>query len=174
MACAECGFSYEAVPADGVAPALRALAGRFAAALTPVTAEPHDWAAVARRPDPATWSALEYTAHVRDVLLVQRERVIRALVEDRPSFPPMWREERVTLAGYGDEPLADVLAGLDLAAGLLARVFDRLDAEQLARPCVYNFPEPAERDVLWVGRHTLHEGEHHLHDVARVLAAVTP
>jgi len=37
----------------------------------------------------------------------------------------------------------------------------------------YPWPAPAERDVAWVGRHTVHEGEHHLMDVRRVLAAVT-
>ena len=168
MACAGCGFVYESVPADGVAAALRAVGGWYRAVLRGA-----DAAALARRPDPSTWSAVEYTAHVRDVLLVQRDRVIRALVEDRPSFPPMWRDERVALAGYADEPPADVLAGLDLAAALLARVFDRLGPDQLTRPCVYNFPAPADRDVLWVGRHTLHEAEHHRQDAERVLAAVT-
>jgi hypothetical protein len=37
---------------------------------------------------------------------------------------------------------------------------------------VYNFPEPAERPLLWVGQHCVHEGEHHLQDVQQVLDRV--
>jgi hypothetical protein len=33
------------------------------------------------------------------------------------------------------------------------------------------WPEATERDLGWVGRHAVHEGEHHLMDVRRVLAA---
>jgi hypothetical protein len=34
------------------------------------------------------------------------------------------------------------------------------------------WPEATERDLGWVGRHAVHEGEHHLMDVCRVLAAM--
>ena len=38
--------------------------------------------------------------HVRDVFLVQRDRLYTALVEDTPTFTPMYRDQRVTLARY--------------------------------------------------------------------------
>lgn len=163
-ACEGCGFAHESVPEDGVAEAVRAVPGRWRATLDPFPPNGR------RRPAPDVWSALEYACHVRDVLLVQRERVVRALVEDVPSFPPMHRDERVGLAGYGDEDPAAVLAGIEVAADLLARVLDRAGPDGLTRRCVYNFPEPAERTLLWVGRHTLHEAHHHLADVHRVLS----
>jgi len=108
---------------------------------------------------------LEYACHVRDVLLVQRERVLLALVGDRPSFPRMYRDERALLARYQQEPIDDVLRELGMAANLAARLFEGLSPEQLDRPCIYNFPAPAERDVAWLGRHTLHETKHHLGDI---------
>jgi hypothetical protein len=43
------------------------------------------------------------------------------------------------------------------------------ELKQLARPWIYGYPEPPEPDVLWVGRHTLHEGEHNLLDIDRQL-----
>jgi hypothetical protein len=40
------------------------------------------------RPEEGVWSALEYACHVRDVFLVQRDRLYTALVEDTPTFTP--------------------------------------------------------------------------------------
>ena len=48
-----------------------------------------------RRPSPEQRSPIEYACHVRDVALMQRNRVYVALVEDEPSFKPMYRDERV-------------------------------------------------------------------------------
>jgi hypothetical protein len=59
-----------------------------------------------------------------------------------------------------------------MAANLVAKLFEGLDSEQLARRCVYSYPEPTERDVAWLGHHTLHEATHHLEDLHSVLARV--
>ena len=85
----------------------------------------------------------------------------------------MHRDHRVQLEGYADEDPAAVAAELDMAAGLLVRVWRRLDAGQLDRTLVYNYPEPAERTLLWLGRHTTHEVVHHLADVERALGAAS-
>jgi len=124
------------------------------------------------RPAPDVWSALEYAGHLRDVCLAQRDRVLLALVVDTPSFVPIYRDERAALARYNDDDPRAVADELVMAAELFARLFGRLDSAELARPCLYNYPEPAERDVGWVGRHTLHEAIHHLGDVRRVLDLV--
>ncbi|HXW33438.1 MAG TPA: DinB family protein, partial [Acidimicrobiales bacterium] len=125
------------------------------------------------RPSPGVWSAQEYVCHVRDVLLVQRERILLALVEECPSFSRMYRDERVELAGYHEEALSEVLIELGVAIGLFARVSDALSLDQASRRCIYNFPESAERDVAWLCRHTLHEVTHHLLDVKSVVAQVS-
>jgi S-DNA-T family DNA segregation ATPase FtsK/SpoIIIE len=154
--CGECGFVYGAV--DDVPAALSQAAGRFAAVLG------DDLAA---RPAPGVWSPLEYTCHVRDMLLVQRDRIVVALVEDEPSFSPMYRDQRVDLLGYAGEEPRSVVAGLGVAAELLARLLERLSPAQLARTCTYNYPTPRRVDVAWVAQHTMHEVEHHLADAAR-------
>jgi hypothetical protein len=152
--CDACGFVYGSV--NDVPGALRGLAERYRQALP---AEP------GRRRWPDVWSPLEYACHVRDVLLVQRDRLVVALVEDGPSFVPMYREQRASIAGYAAETPAGALAGLEVAADLLARLLERLTPEQLARPCTYNYPETRRVDVAWVAQHTMHEAEHHLADI---------
>jgi hypothetical protein len=164
----ECGFVYDAVEAASVPAALR----MAAATIADLSRRPELAAQVRRRPEPAVWSALEYAGHLRDVLLVQRDRVLLALVVDEPGFVPMYRDERVGLARYNEDAPAVVAAELVMAADLFARLAERLDAAQLARPCIYNYPVKARVDVGWVARHTLHEAIHHLADVRRVLDQV--
>ena len=166
MSCPECGFSYEALAPEAVPGRLRSLRSRFSEELAGAGA------AAARRPQPEIWSALEYACHVRDVLLVQRERVIAAQVEDMPHPPRMHRDERVALARYDAHPVPVVLDQLGMAAELSAVAFEALDQAGWARRLIYSWPGVTERDLAWLGRHTVHEGEHHLMDVRRVLAAV--
>ena len=112
----------------------------------------------------------------RDVLLIQRDRVILALVEEVPGFAPMHRDERVALAHYGDEDVGEVAGELTMAGNLTAKLFAALSPVQLARRCIYNYPETAERDLTWLGRQTVHETVHHLGDIRRMLddTAETP
>jgi hypothetical protein len=118
-----------------------------------------------RRPAPDTWSPLEYACHVRDVLLVQRERVLLARREDRPSLVPMGRDVRVEHDGYNEQSPVDVARQLRDAAALFAGVLERLDDSAWKRQVNYNFPAPAVRDLRWLAVHTEHEVRHHLADV---------
>ena len=77
--------------------------------------------------DPQTWSVLEYGCHARDVLLVQRERVLLALRVDQPDVVPMGRDERVEADGYNEQRQADVARQLEDAALLFTGVLRRLD-----------------------------------------------
>lgn len=87
-------------------------------------------------------------------------------------FAPMYRDHRVTLARCNEQDPEEVAAQLRTAARLIAQAFGALDLAQLQRLCIYNFPAPAERPLLWNGQHTVHEGEHHLRDIERVLSHV--
>ncbi len=60
-----------------------------------------------------------------------------------------------------------MLDGLAAAATDLARAFGELDTAGLARTGVYTWPRREVRTLLWLGRHTVHEGEHHLLDLTR-------
>lgn len=164
----ECGFVYDAVENSSVPAALRTACATVADLLRRPELAP----AVPVRPAPDVWSALEYAGHLRDVCLAQRDRVLLALVVDTPSFVPIYRDERVALAHYNEDEPGLVADELVMAADLFARLLGRLGPAELARSCLYNYPEPKERDVGWVGRHTLHEAIHHLADVRRVLDLV--
>jgi DNA segregation ATPase FtsK/SpoIIIE, S-DNA-T family len=164
--CAECGYVYD-VAASALSSRLAGVAARYKTALAGRTD-----AVVRVRPDPTTWSALEYTCHIRDVLLVQRDRLYVALAADDATWPPMYRDARPALARYNQQDPAAVLDHLAVAGELAGDAFAELDAVQLARTFTYNYPTPAMHDVLWLGRHVLHEAEHHLADVHRVLAQV--
>lgn len=153
---------YEDVPGDEIAPRLLTFPALFRTQLGTMPDERHR-----RRPAPATWSPLEYTCHLRDAFLAQRERAVVALIEDGPTFTRIYRDERVESTGYDEDDAESALAGLDVAATLLARIYRRMSPEQMARPCNYNLPTAGMVDLTWVGRHSVHEGEHHLLDISR-------
>src|SRR5579871_6011238 len=161
--CAECGYAYEDLGQAGLGTRLSGLGQRFAARLRP----PADPAALRSRPSPDVWSAIEYSCHVRDVLIAQRERLYLALVEDRPSFAPIYRDERAVLARYREEDPTRLADQLEVVAMLTGAAFAGVDTSMWQRECVYNYPEPTVRTVSWLAAHTLHEGEHHLHDIGR-------
>ncbi|WP_327000028.1 DinB family protein [Dactylosporangium sp. NBC_01737] len=156
--CDACGFTYATVEARDLPRRLTAAGPRFGAALAAIR-DPR------RRPAPSVWSPLEYTCHVRDVLRVQAERLALALRTDAPQFAPMGREERVTLDAYNAQDPQTVLTQLTDAANDLARAFGALTPSQWTRTGVYNWPTVESRTILWLGRHTVHEIEHHLMDL---------
>ncbi|MDQ3764659.1 MAG: DinB family protein [Actinomycetota bacterium] len=121
------------------------------------------------RRQPSTWSPLEYGCHLRDVLLVQRERVLAARRTDRPDCPPMGRDERVDHDGYAEQESEDVARQLTDAAQMFSNVLDRLDTNDWTRSLIYNYPHPRERSLQWVVVHTAHEVHHHLLDIRRQL-----
>lgn len=117
------------------------------------------------RPSPQRWSALEYGAHVRDVLVTIRDRMVVGLVEDDPSFTPMYRDERISLGLYADDAAGAIADEVETVQAMFARVFGRLDADALARPVRYGSPDPIETTVGWMGKQAVHECEHHLDDI---------
>ena len=125
---------------------------------------------VRSRPTAGVWSALEYGCHYRDVLLAQPcSACCSRWSEECPTFAPIYRDQRVELARYSSEEVGSVVGEIEMASELIAWVFDGLSSVQLARPCIYNYPEPTERTVEWMGDHALHEGAHHLRDIERGL-----
>lgn len=166
--CDQCQFVYDDHGPATVAVELASLGPRYGERLN-VPAGSREAAVLRERPEPGVWSALEYACHVRDVLLAQRERLFLALVEDCPSFVPIYREQRVSLARYREANPGTVAAQLGMVAELVAGAFEGIDDAGWRRECIYNFPAPARRSVGWLATHTVHEGEHHLADIDRVL-----
>jgi hypothetical protein len=158
-ACLDCGFVWDAVTLPQVrarmAPASTRLAAIFASPAVDLR----------RRPFPDVWSPVEYGAHVRDVLLNLRDRIIVGLAEDNPSPKPMYGALRVDLGLYQVSSPTDL--SLDLASA--SRLFDQtvavLSTADGERPIFYGWPRPATRTLCWVAAQALHEVEHHLADV---------
>jgi DinB superfamily len=161
--CPDCAFSYGELPRHRLAATVGATGRAYASRLTP------DDVVLHTRPSPGRWSPLEYACHVRDVLLMQRDRLYVALVEDEPSFKPMYREERVTFDRYGHQRPAAVVEQVAMAADLMGNALDGLADAQWGRSLIYGFPGPTRRDVEWVAHHTLHEMVHHLGDIDQML-----
>jgi S-DNA-T family DNA segregation ATPase FtsK/SpoIIIE len=124
------------------------------------------------RREPEEWSPLEYACHIRDVLLVQRDRLFVALVEDAPSFKPMYRDHRVGFDRYNGQDPGVVSIQLVMAATMAAHAFAGLDDGQWTRSLIYNFPTPQPHDVEWMAHHTMHEMVHHVGDIDRILGHV--
>ena len=163
-ACGECGFVYNEADAPDAAQRVRALSKTVADRLLERQVNE-----VRRHVPPLTWSALEYGCHLRDDLLVQRERVLLARRADHPTLTPMGRDERAYHDGYESQKAADVARQLVEAGRLFAHVLDLLDDDSWTRTVVYNWPEPADRNLRWVAVHTVHELVHHQGDIERVL-----
>jgi hypothetical protein len=164
--CDQCGFVYDEVARADIPNSLRTLAGRYEAVLAATTD-----AVLRSHSVPETWSPLEYACHVRDVLRVQRDRVLLALTEDQPAFVSMRREERVTEERYNEQRPAAVAGEITQAAQAFAETLEHLDDAAWQRTGVYNYPTTRVRTVEWIGRHTIHEGEHHLQDIEGLVAS---
>jgi DNA segregation ATPase FtsK/SpoIIIE, S-DNA-T family len=162
--CPECGFTYGALPRQELIERLEGCGSAFAVRMS------GDDVAIRTRPRPDVWSPLEYTCHVRDVMLMQRDRLYVALVEDEPSFKPMYREQRVVFDRYSEQDPPIVADQLAMAASLFSHAYEALTDEQWERSLRYGYPNPQVRDVEWVGHHTLHEAVHHLQDIDGILS----
>lgn len=117
------------------------------------------------------WSALEYACHIRDVLLVQRERVLAARRGFGHEFRAMGRDERVDHDRYNEQRPEDVAIQLHHAALLFTGDLSRLPLADWDLTMIYNFPIPSGRSLRWVAVHTAHEVVHHTNDMRRCVQA---
>lgn len=157
--CDVCGFNFDTVGRADVADRVRAATAEISSLLTDHP-EPS-----LERPSPERWSATEYAAHVRDVLLIMRDRLVIGLIEDDPGFKPLYRDERVALGLYARDTSVEIAAELGAAAAMFLRLFLAIDPQLLARPVQFGFPDPQTRTLLWMGLQAIHESEHHLVDI---------
>ena len=170
--CDECGYVYDTVsPSDAIV-AIRSFARRYRAPLTRGLPDEDLDEVVRRKPAPDVWSALEYACHVRDVFAVQRARIERALIEDTPTFERMNRDRRAVDERYNEQDRTVVADQLAANAEALASTLEGVTAADWTRTAIYPYPEPTERTLIWIARHAVHEGSHHLLDVGRVLRSV--
>jgi hypothetical protein len=160
--CGVCGFDGSAYGDASLLAAIGELGARWRALLAQAGSD------IAVRPQPKTWSALEYAAHSRDVTALHVFGVEQALNDDEPAYPAIDGAELIDTAAapYSNEDPDAVVEHLDRQA---LRLRDRAAA--------------AGADVWWRGitigdhhstvrrllEHALHDSVHHLDDVERGL-----
>jgi len=117
------------------------------------------------RPDDATWSPLEYGAHVRDVFRVFDTRLRLMLAEDAPTFAN-WDQDATALDDdYASQQPAVVADELVAAAAVVADAFEAVPDDRLGRTGLRSDGSAFTVDSL--ARYFVHDPVHHLHDVRR-------
>ncbi|WP_072314606.1 DinB family protein [Agrococcus sp. Marseille-P2731] len=153
--CPDCGFDPLAVDRDDLGRRIRLAAAAMHQRL--------HGESVAERPDEATWSPLEYAAHVRDVCGVMQARLEQLLGEDDPEFAN-WDQDRAAIDGdYGSEAPEHVAAALDVAAAGLASAADAVPSDAWDRPGRRSNGSVFTVETLLI--YALHDLEHHAWDV---------
>lgn len=161
--CPECGFDARSTPATEVGEALRANAHEWRTLLA------HPQARV--RPDDATWSALEYACHVRDVFRLYQFRLRLMLDQDDPDFPNWDQDASAIDDGYAGQDPSAVTVELEAAGGTLADTFATVTGAQWAR--TGNRSDGARFTIDTFARYLLHDPVHHVWDVQRGYAALS-
>jgi len=169
MTCDECGFVYEDLAAADIPAAVRAFAKRYRAPLSRFLPGEDGDALVRERPEPATWSALEYAAHVRDVFGRYADWIELTLAEDRPVLEGPGPDELAALGHYNADDPAAVTDVLATNAERLATVIEAVPDDGWDR---IGLRGDVERSVIFSARRAVHEGGHHLLDIGRGMRAV--
>jgi len=153
--CPECGFDASTFEATDVPALLRANAAAWPAVL--------ESAEVRVRPDDATWSPLEYAAHVRDVFRIYDYRLGLMQEQDDPLFPN-WDQDATAVEEKYNEQVPTVVADELVAAG--ASLAAALDA-------VTDWSRPGRRSdgvsftIETFAKYFIHDPVHHLYDVTK-------
>ena len=153
--CPDCGFDAAAVHRESIAAEVLASTPRWQAALRRTDA--------GHRPDPTTWSVLEYACHIRDVHTIFAQRVRLILDDDNPEFEN-WDQDATALEQrYWTQRAGVVADELDEAAGHAAAAFTGLSPAQWAR--VGRRSNGSVFTTESLGKYYLHDVAHHLSDV---------
>jgi hypothetical protein len=166
--CPECGLDYQTVSPSDAKVAIRSFPRRYREALAGTLEDDADEGLIRRRPEPGTWSALEYTAHVADLYEVFADIIRRMRTEERPNLTMFDPDQRAIEALYNEQDPREVLDRFADAAERLAAEADKVDADSWERTAVFPWGERTLLDNL---RNAVHEGTHHLRDVNHVLEA---
>jgi hypothetical protein len=124
-----------------------------------------------QRPDPSTWSVAEYACHIRDVLISTTIRIHRGRTENAPAVDPMFNDLRADRFRYNQANLTAVLEETAAATAGLCTEISRMNGPDWERVVLR---QPGEqRTSRWLVRQAMHEGLHHLDDIAAVRASLT-
>lgn len=161
--CPDCGFDAAAGTVDRIGAVVRDNATTWEAVLTLPEA--------AQRPDPTTWSPLEYACHVRDVNRIFDQRVRLMLTEDGPRFANWDQDETAVAERYAEQDPATVSVELLEAAAAVAEVYDTVPPDAWERRGFRS--NGSEFTIASIGRYHLHDLVHHAWDVRAAAARAT-
>jgi len=137
-----------------------------------------EWVAILRsspavnaRPEPTTWSPLEYGAHVRDVFRLFDARTALMLTEDDPTFENWDQDETARAERYAEQDPEVVADQLEAAALAYVDRLRSLQPEQLERRGRRS--NGSEFTVASLSQYFLHDVIHHLWDVTGQQDAAT-
>lgn len=156
--CPECHFDASVSPRSDVGALLRSNVADWQALLT--GPGPHT-----NRPDPSTWSPLEYACHVRDCIKVYDFRLQLMLNEDGPSYPNWDQDEAAVTERYNEQDPATVAAELRTLGEALAGRFDAVTGPQWERTGFRS--DGASFTIDTFARYFIHDPIHHFWDVSR-------
>ena len=161
--CTACGFDGSEYEPASLLDAIRDLGPHWIQLLLNAGDE------VRLRPAPATWSALEYAAHSRDVTALHVFGVEQSLTIDEPIFPEVAGEELIqsASASYPDEDPGIVGMELQNQARRLADLAQESGPDSWSRGITIG---DSRSDVRRLLEHALHDSHHHLVDVQNGLA----
>lgn len=158
-ACEDCGFDPASVTRETLASRIARAAEPWPARLAQEDAR--------RRPLPSVWSPTEYGAHIRDMAVVMTGRLQLILTQDDPPFPD-WDQDAAAIAGdYASEEPGEVAAQVGTAVGTLSTAYGTVDESQWDRPGRRS--NGSVFTAFTLGVYSLHDLEHHLHDVGASL-----
>ena len=163
--CTACGFDGSAFDSAGLLDALCGLGASWTALLD----RTDDLLRV--RPEPLTWSAIEYAAHSRDITELHRWAVDEALTGTEPVLPDVDGDALIgsAAADYGTADPASVVAGLATAAAGMADAAHTAGEPAWSLGLTIGTSRSSVRRLL---EHALHDSTHHLDDVTRGLATL--
>ncbi|HWJ64488.1 MAG TPA: DinB family protein [Acidimicrobiales bacterium] len=156
--CPDCGFDASACAHTDVADLLRANAADWKAL--------HDAGRIAPgRPDPQTWSTLEYACHVRDVFARFDQRMGLMLDEDDPLFPNWDQDATAEDERYEEQDPDIVIADLLANAEVITARLDAVEGDQWDR--TGRRSDGSNFTVATISRYLVHDPIHHIWDVTR-------
>jgi hypothetical protein len=159
--CEACGFDGGRYDDASLLDALKTLGASWRARLAEAGAE------LRERPEPEVWSAIEYSAHSRDITALHVFGVEQALTRDEPSFPEIADDLVASAAaGYNAADPSTVADELEEHATRLAQLAEDAGTGAWTRGLTIG---DNRNDVRWLLEHALHDSLHHLDDVERGL-----
>jgi hypothetical protein len=160
-------FEYDAYGTDEIVEGWAKLGRRYQVPLTRGLADEDLDTLVRARPEPDTWSALEYACHTRDVLRVTAGRIstIADAVEP-PALQPFDPERAAIDYDYAGADPRMVAAEITTVAEPFSERLSLLESGDWER---FGVRTGADLTVHWLAVNAVHEGQHHLLDIGRAL-----